>query len=222
MMNEEDDTSYEMIFKILIIGDTNVGKSNLLLRYVKNDFSVDMKSTVGVEFGSKILKILGINIKAQIWDTAGQERYRSMTSSYFKGSKGVLIVYDITNQSSFESVDRWINEFRMKSDENSSIIIVGNKNDLEEERKVTKEEGEEKAKKFNLGFFETSAKDGKNVDDAFKCLFEKVVDNYIKKKEKSEKKGELLQSDIDGDNINIDFNNKDINETKKKKCCINF
>jgi Ras-related protein Rab-11A len=222
MMNEEDDSSYEMIFKILIIGDTNVGKSNLLLRYVKNDFSVDMKSTVGVEFGSKILKILGINIKAQIWDTAGQERYRSMTSSYFKGSKGVLIVYDITNQSSFESVDRWINEFRMKSDENSSIIIVGNKNDLEEERKVTKEEGEEKAKKFNLGFFETSAKDGKNVDDAFKCLFEKVVDNYIKKKEKSEKKGELLQSDIDGDNINIDFNNKDINETKKKKCCINF
>ena len=222
MMNEEDDTSYEMIFKILIIGDTNVGKSNLLLIYVKNDFSVDMKSTVGVEFGSKILKILGINIKAQIWDTAGQERYRSMTSSYFKGSKGVLIVYDITNQSSFESVDRWINEFRMKSDENSSIIIVGNKNDLEEERKVTKEEGEEKAKKFNLGFFETSAKDGKNVDDAFKCLFEKVVDNYIKKKEKSEKKGELLQSDIDGDNINIDFNNKDINETKKKKCCINF
>ena len=222
MMNEEDDSSYEMIFKILIIGDTNVGKSNLLLRYVKNDFSVDMKSTVGVEFGSKILKILGINIKAQIWDTAGQERYRSMTSSYFKGSKGVLIVYDITNHSSFESVDRWINEFRMKSDENSSIIIVGNKNDLEEERKVTKEEGEEKAKKFNLGFFETSAKDGKNVDDAFKCLFEKVVDNYIKKKEKSEKKGELLQSDIDGDNINIDFNNKDINETKKKKCCINF
>ena len=211
-----------MIFKTLIIGDTNVGKSNLLLRYVKNDFSVDMKSTVGVEFGSKILKILGINIKAQIWDTAGQERYRSMTSSYFKWSKGVLIVYDITNQSSFESVDRWINEFRMKSDENSSIIIVGNKNDLEEERKVTKEEGEEKAKKFNLGFFETSAKDGKNVDDAFKCLFEKVVENYIKKKEKSEKKGELLQSDIDGDNINIDFNNKDINETKKKKCCINF
>ena len=222
MMNEEDDSSYEMIFKILIIGDTNVGKSNLLLRYIKNDFSVDMKSTVGVEFGSKILKILGINIKAQIWDTAGQERYRSMTSSYFKGSKGVLIVYDITNHSSFESVDRWINEFRMKSDENSSIIIVGNKNDLEEERKVTKEEGEEKAKKFNLGFFETSAKDGKNVEEAFKCLFEKVVDNYIKKKEKSEKKGELLQSDIDGDNINIDFNNKDINETKKKKCCINF
>ena len=192
-----------MIFKTLIIGDTNVGKSNLLLRYVKNDFSVDMKSTVGVEFGSKILKILGINIKAQIWDTAGQERYRSMTSSYFKGSKGVLIVYDITNQSSFESVDRWINEFRMKSDENSSIIIVGNKNDLEEERKVTKEEGEEKAKKFNLGFFETSAKDGKNVDDAFKCLFEKVVDNYIKKKEKSEKKGELLQSDENGDTFII-------------------
>ena len=95
-----------------------------------------------------------------------------MTSSYFKGSKGVLIVYDITNYSSFESVDRWINEFRMKSEENSAIILVGNKNDIEEERKVTKEEGEEKAKKYNLAFFETSAKDGKNVEEAFKCLFD--------------------------------------------------
>ena len=211
-----------MIFKTLIIGDTNVGKSNLLLRYVKNDFSSEMKSTVGVEFGSKILKILGINVKVQIWDTAGQEHYRAMTSSYFKGSKGVLIVYDITNYSSFESVDRWINEFRMKSEENSAIILVGNKNDIEEERKVTKEEGEEKAKKYNLAFFETSAKDGKNVEEAFKCLFEKVVENYIKKKEKNEKKGELLQSDENGENINLDFNNKDINDIKKKKCCINF
>ena len=111
-----------------------------------------------------------------------------MTSSYFKGSKGVLIVYDITNYSSFESVDRWINEFRMKSEENSAIILVGNKNDIEEERKVTKEEGEEKAKKYNLAFFETSAKDGKNVEEAFKCLFEKVVENYIKKKKKMKKK----------------------------------
>jgi small GTP-binding protein len=192
-MNEEEDSSYEIIFKTLLIGDANVGKSNLLLRYVKNEFVPDMKSTVGVEFGSKILKIFGINIKVQIWDTAGQERYRSVTSSYYKGSKGVLIVYDISNYNSFESVDRWINEFRMKSEENSAIILVGNKNDIEEERKVTKEEGEEKAKKYNLAFFETSAKDGKNVEEAFKCLFEKVVENYIKKKEKNEKKGELLQ-----------------------------
>jgi Ras-related protein Rab-11A len=195
------------------------GKSNLLLRYVKNDFSSEMKSTVGVEFGSKILKILGINVKVQIWDTAGQERYRAMTSSYFKGSKGVLIVYDITNYSSFESVDRWINEFRMKSEENSAIILVGNKNDIEEERKVTKEEGEEKAKKYNLAFFETSAKDGKNVDEAFKCLFEKVVENYKKNKEKTEKKGELLQNDENGENINLDFSNQDLNEKKKNRCC---
>ena len=162
-MNEEEDSSYEIIFKTLLIGDANVGKSNLLLRYVKNEFVPDMKSTVGVEFGSKILKIFGINIKVQIWDTAGQERYRSVTSSYYKGSKGVLIVYDISNYNSFESVDRWINEFRMKSDENSAIVLVGNKNDNEELRKVTIEEKKKKAKKYNLGFFETSAKDGKNV-----------------------------------------------------------
>ena len=221
-MNEEEDSSYEIIFKTLIIGDANVGKSNLLIRYVKNEYIPDMKSTVGVEFGSKILKIYDINVKVQIWDTAGQERYRSVTSSYYKGSKGVLIVYDITNYSSFESVDRWINEFRMKSDENSAIVLVGNKNDNEELRKVTIEEGEEKAKKYNLGFFETSAKEGKNVDEAFKCLFEKVVENYKKNKEKTEKKGELLQNDENGENINLDFNNKDINDIKKKKCCINF
>ena len=218
-MNEEEDSSYEIIFKTLIIGDANVGKSNLLIRYVKNEYVPDMKSTVGVEFGSKILKIYDINVKVQIWDTAGQERYRSVTSSYYKGSKGVLIVYDITNYSSFESVDRWINEFRMTSDENSAIVLVGNKNDNEELRKVTIEEGEEKAKKYNLGFFETSAKDGKNVDEAFKCLFEKVVENYKKNKEKTEKKGELLQNDENGENINLDFSNQDLNEKKKNRCC---
>ena len=218
-MNEEEDSSYEIIFKTLIIGDANVGKSNLLIRYVKNEYVPDMKSTVGVEFGSKILKIYDINVKVQIWDTAGQERYRSVTSSYYKGSKGVLIVYDITNYSSFESVDRWINEFRMKSDENSAIVLVGNKNDNEELRKVTIEEGEEKAKKYNLGFFETSAKEGKNVDEAFKCLFEKVVENYKKNKEKTEKKGELLQNDENGENINLDFSNQDLNEKKKNRCC---
>ena len=218
-MNEEEDSSYEIIFKTLLIGDANVGKSNLLLRYVKNEFVPDMKSTVGVEFGSKILKIFGINIKVQIWDTAGQERYRSVTSSYYKGSKGVLIVYDISNYNSFENVDRWINEFRMKSDENSAIVLGGNKNDNEELRKVTIEEGEEKAKKYNLGFFETSAKDGKNVDEAFKCLFEKVVENYKKNKEKTEKKGELLQNDENGENINLDFSNQDLNEKKKNRCC---
>jgi len=221
-MNEEEDSSYEIIFKILIIGDTNVGKSNLLLRYVKNEFAIDMKSTVGVEFGSKILKISDINVKVQIWDTAGQERYRSMTSSYYKGSKGVLIVYDITNKSTFENVDKWINDFRMKCDDNSSIIIVGNKSDKEDERKVTIEEGEEKAKKYNLAFFETSAKDGKNVEDAFKFLFEKVVDNYKKSKETKEKKGELLQNDENGENINLDFGNSFTNKYKNKKCCINI
>jgi small GTP-binding protein len=221
-MNEEEDSSYEIIFKTLIIGDANVGKSNLLIRYVKNEYVPDMKSTVGVEFGSKILNIYDINVKVQIWDTAGQERYRSVTSSYYKGSKGVLIVYDITNYSSFESVDRWINEFRMKSDENSAIVLVGNKNDNEELRKVTIEEGEEKAKKYNLGFFETSAKEGKNVDEAFKCLFEKVVENYKKNKEKTEKKGELLQNDENGENINLDFNNQDLNGKKRNRCCKNL
>ena len=100
--NEED---YDMIFKILIIGDSGVGKSNLLLRYVKNEFMSDMRSTVGVEFGSKLLTIDGLKVKAQIWDTAGQERYRAITSAYYKGAKGVLIVYDITRRESFTNLE---------------------------------------------------------------------------------------------------------------------
>ena len=136
----EDEENYDMIFKILIIGDAGVGKSNLLLRYVKNEFASDMRSTVGVEFGSKMLKIDNYDIKAQIWDTAGQERYRAITSAYYKGAKGVLIVYDITKKNTFENVDKWLNDFKMKNDDDDAIVIVCNKSDLINEREVSIEE----------------------------------------------------------------------------------
>jgi small GTP-binding protein len=148
-MSEED---YDLIIKIVLIGDSSVGKSNILLRYLRNDFKHDSKATVGVEFGSKNFSISGINIKAQIWDTAGQERYRSITNAYYKGAKGALVVYDITRPNTLDSVDRWINELKKSCDENITIILIGNKCDLESDRKVTKEQGEEKARSHSKDY----------------------------------------------------------------------
>jgi Ras-related protein Rab-11B len=142
MLEEE----YDLIIKIVLIGDSSVGKSNILLRYLRNDFKFDSKATVGVEFGSKNFNLDDVKIKAQIWDTAGQERYRSITNAYYKGAKGALVVYDITRPNTLDSVDRWITELKKSSDENVTILLIGNKSDMEADRKVSKEEGEEKAK----------------------------------------------------------------------------
>ncbi len=137
-----------MIFKVVLIGDSGVGKTNIMSRYIKDEFSIETKTTVGVEFGAKKLEINGNNIKAQIWDTAGQERYKSITNAYYKGAKGALIVFDITRPSSFESVDKWITELKSKCDVDVSIIMIGNKCDLENERAVSKEESLRKAEQY--------------------------------------------------------------------------
>jgi small GTP-binding protein len=173
-MSEEE---YDIIVKIVLIGDSGVGKSNLLLRYLKNEFVWDSKATVGVEFGSKKFKIENHNVKAQIWDTAGQERYRSITNAYYKGSKGALVVYDISRKVTFENVDKWISDLRKNSDPDVMIILVGNKCDLQEEREVTTREGQDKAKinsktcfTLDVAFLETSARNGDNVETGFSLM----------------------------------------------------
>ena len=105
-----DEENYDVLFKIVLIGDSFVGKTNIMSKYLKNEFHEDSKATVGVEFGAKKFDIEGKSVKAQIWDTAGQERYKSITTTYYKGAKGALIVYDITRKETFDSVDRWISE----------------------------------------------------------------------------------------------------------------
>ena len=136
---------YDLIFKTVIIGDSGVGKSNLLSRYLNDIFCDDQKATIGVEFGSKKLTIEGKTIKAQIWDTAGQERYRSITNAYYKGAKGAFIVFDITCYKSFESVDKWYRELKAEGDLNIFILLIGNKSDLDDDRKVSNEEAKLKA-----------------------------------------------------------------------------
>jgi small GTP-binding protein len=147
-MNNEDD--YDMIFKVILIGDSGVGKSNMLSRYIKDEFSIDTKTTVGVEFGCKRIEINELKIKAQIWDTAGQERYKSITNAYYKGSKGAMIVYDITRRHTFDHVDRWLSELKANADSDVSIIIIGNKSDQEVEREVSKDEAVMKAEQYGI------------------------------------------------------------------------
>lgn len=204
MDNEED---YEMMAKVILIGDSSVGKTNIMSKYLKDQFMEFSKSTIGVEFSSKTFNVQGHKIKAQIWDTAGQEKYRSMTSTYYKGSKGAFVIYDITRKETFESVDNWINDLKLKGDPNIIVFLIGNKNDLEESREVAKDEGEEKGRSFQCGFLETSALSGDNIDEAFDLMITEIFNRYKKdiKDEESFKKGDDLNLDKGGNN--------------KKGCC---
>ena len=211
----EDSEIYEHLYKIIIVGNSGVGKSNILGRYITNEFKQDTKSTVGVEFASKKLKINEANIKLQIWDTAGQERYRSITSAYYKGSKGCFIVYDITSPRSFEDIEKWYEEVTKSGGKDISIIIVGNKCDLENERKITAEMGENKARNLNCPFFEISALNNIHIDDAFQTISENIYNRC-----KDEKNLEDEDDDYDiipkeEKNINI---NTDVKK-EEKQCC---
>lgn len=201
----------EMIFKLIIIGDSTTGKTNILSRYLNNKFEKISKSTIGVELGNKTFNIKNNIVNCQIWDTAGQERYRSMTKAYYKGALGALIVYDITKKTTFESVENWLTDLKNSADQKISVILIGNKNDLEEEREVTIEEGEMKAKEFGIAFLETSALNGTNIEKAFKTLVEEVY-NKCHKEFESVTDVEIMKGKV----INLDESEK---ETKKSKCC---
>ena len=181
-------------------------------KYLKNEFHEDSKATVGVEFGSKQFDIEGHSIKAQIWDTAGQERYKAITSAYYKGAKGAFVVYDITRTTSFDSLDRWVNDLKAAGDLKLTIVIIGNKCDLEDARQISKEQGEEKARKLEVAFFETSALSGENLDKAFELLINEV---YKKCHEDM-----MAESDVDiiegGQDIHLD---KKKAQSEGLKCC---
>ena len=207
-MNTE---SYEFMFKVVLVGDMSVGKTNIIAKYLKNDFSEDYKTTIGEEFHSKIAKVEGHVVKAQIWDTCGQERFKSITDSYYKGAKGAFVVYDITRKNTFESVDSWISALRSAADKNLNIIIIGNKSDLEDQRQVETEQGEEKAQNNEAAFLETSAYSGDNIDKAFDNM---ITDVYNKCKSEM-----LANVEIDigkSKDINLNQNRED---KKGKKCC---
>jgi Ras-related protein Rab-11A len=168
------DDEYDYLFKVVLIGDSGVGKSNLLSRFTRNQFNLESKSTIGVEFATRSIKVDSKTIKAQIWDTAGQERYRAITSAYYRGAVGALLVYDISKASTYENVERWLNELRDHADSNIVIMLVGNKSDLRHLRAVTTEQAAALAEKHGLSFIETSALDSTNVELAFQRILTEI------------------------------------------------
>ncbi|KAG6595661.1 Ras-related protein RABA4d, partial [Cucurbita argyrosperma subsp. sororia] len=157
----------DYVFKVVLIGDSAVGKTQLLSRFSRNEFSVDSKATIGVEFQTKTLVIDQKTVKAQIWDTAGQERYRAVTSAYYRGAVGAMLVYDMTKRQSFDHMARWLEELRGHADKNIVIMLIGNKCDLGSLRAVPTEDAQEFAERENLFFMETSALESTNVETAF-------------------------------------------------------
>ena len=178
----------EFLYKILLLGDSTVGKTCFLMRYTDNTFQEIHMSTIGLDYKLKNVQLDdGKMVKIQIWDTAGQDRFRSITKNYYKGAHGIILIYDITNQKTFENVKNWINQIKEEVSNKVTIILVGNKIDDEDHRVVSTEQGEKMAKDFGLMFFECSAKSGVNIDSTFNELVKKTVENYSKVKMEGEK-----------------------------------
>jgi small GTP-binding protein len=168
------DEEYDYLFKVVLIGDSGVGKSNLLSRFTRNEFNLESKSTIGVEFATKSINVDGKVVKAQIWDTAGQERYRAITSAYYRGAVGALLVYDISKHITFENVERWLKELRDHAEPNIVVMLVGNKSDLRHRRTVPTEEAMAFAENNSLAFIETSALDSTGVEEAFRQILTEI------------------------------------------------
>lgn len=208
--------NYDYLLKYIIIGDSAVGKSNLLLRYVDNKFNENHVLTLGVEFAAKNLQIEDQIFRMQIWDTAGQENFRSITRSFYKNSACVIIVYDITGRETFTNVKTWIKDCMQTCSKNVFMVLVGNKVDDESNRQVSTKEGEQFANEHGMTFFETSAKTGLKVQDIFEHSAKEIA--------KRLKHGEYdLEEDDSGIKRNIDKNIilKPIS-TNQRYCCYYF
>ncbi|MBA0763636.1 hypothetical protein Gotri_013062 [Gossypium trilobum] len=175
------DQKIDYVFKVVLIGDSAVGKSQLLSRFTRNEFNIDSKATIGVEFQTKTLLIDHKSVKAQIWDTAGQERYRAVTSAYYRGAVGAMLVYDITKRQSFDHVAKWLEELRGHADKNIVIMLVGNKSDLASLRAVPIEDAKEFAQRESLFLMETSALEATNVESAFLTVVTEIYRVISKK-----------------------------------------
>ncbi|EDO33074.1 predicted protein [Nematostella vectensis] len=165
---------YDYLYKIVLIGDSGVGKSSLLSRFTRNEFDIESKSTIGVEFATRSIQVEGKIIKAQVWDTAGQERYRAITSAYYRGAVGAVLVYDLTKQKTFQDVERWLLEVREHADPTIVVMLVGNKCDLKHLRAVASDDAKKYGDEHGLAFIEASALDATNVEEAFQQTITKL------------------------------------------------
>lgn len=170
-------SKYDFLIKLLLIGDSGVGKSCLLLRYTDNSFTSSFITTIGIDFKIKSIICGDSRVKLQLWDTAGQERFRTITAAYYRGAMGILLVYDISDENSFTNVRNWMRQIDQNASENINRILIGNKCDLDDSlRKVSTEKGQELAAEYGIKFFETSAKSNINVEECYMAIAKDIVD----------------------------------------------
>jgi len=162
--------SYDYLFKLLLIGDSGVGKTSILFKFSEDTFSPAFISTIGIDFKIRTIEVDGKRIKLQVWDTAGQERFRTITTAYYRGAMGIMLVYDVSNLKSFENISNWIRNIEMHATQDVELMILGNKCDIADKRQVSKEKGEQLALQHSIKFMETSAKASINIYEAFETL----------------------------------------------------
>ena len=216
---KNDNDNYDIIFKLIIIGDSGVGKSSLALNITRNIFIPNIESTLGFEYAVWNLQIEDKKVKLEIWDTCGQEIYRSLISSFYKRSSLAIMIYSIDNKESFKHLEEWLNEIKTYSNPNIKIVLIGNKCDLEENREIKKEEGEKFSNEHNFSFFmETSAKTGFNAKNLFKEAAKILYKEYIDLK----KSFHSSESSLDSSSktlasfLSVEIDNE--NEYRRKKC----
>ncbi|PVU95149.1 hypothetical protein BB561_002030 [Smittium simulii] len=207
-----NNSSYDFLIKLLLIGDSGVGKSCLLLRFSDDSFTPSFITTIGIDFKIRTIELDGKRIKLQIWDTAGQERFRTITTAYYRGAMGILLVYDVTDERSFNNIKNWIRNVEQHASEGVNTILIGNKCDMEDRRTVDAERGKQLASEYGLSFLETSAKANINVDEAFFSLARDIKKRII---DSAEENAKANKENIHG-NINI---NDSGDSGAKNGCC---
>ena len=194
---------YDYLFKVLLLGDSDVGKSSLILRYTEETFNSKLVNSIGVDFKMKKREIDGKIIKVQIWDTAGHERFRTITYSYYRGANAIIIVFDLSDKKSFTSITEWLKQIEKHSNENVFKFLVGNKSDLVDKRQITYEEANQYANEHKLPYIETSAKEGININE----LFDSSIKTYLTNTKNF--RGEK----------NIKLNSQSTNSSERNSCC---
>ncbi|KAJ1081126.1 hypothetical protein NDU88_001310 [Pleurodeles waltl] len=217
MGTEEED--YNFVFKVVLIGESGVGKTNLLSRFTRNEFNHDSRTTIGVEFSTRTITVEGMTVKAQIWDTAGLERYRAITSAYYRGAVGALLVFDITKHQTYDCIERWLKELYDHADANIVVMLVGNKTDLTDSaREVPSEEAKMYAENNGLLFIETSALDSTNVELAFETILTDIYRKVSKNKSSLIPKENSVTLNQEASSSGSGSQNPE----EKKTCCRNI
>jgi small GTP-binding protein len=212
-MNDNEIGNYDYIFKILLLGDSSVGKTCFLLRYSDDTFTENHISTIGLDYRFKMVNLENDKkVKLQIWDTAGQDRFRAITKNYYKGAHGIILIYDVTNITTFNNIKTWVSQIKENTTEKIKIILVGNKIDEEELRKISYAEGQKLASEFDLKFFETSAKKNIRISEVFSHVTQEINNQNIKKE------GETGGDKNKNKTKTVTVNNEK-SKSKKLECC---